>query len=144
MAKKTNKIVGYFKEVKSELKKVVWPSFKQVKNNTLIVIACVLIIGAFIWICDGIFSVSFGKIINRGQEETQVEQQVDENAGTTISPEEEAAFLETMGVKVDENGKYVDIETGAELTEEDLNARLEQLNAAMAGAAETDAEADAE
>ena len=144
MAKKTNRLVSYFKEVKSELKKVVWPSFKQVKNNTLIVIACVLIIGAFIWICDGIFSVSFGKIINRGQEETQVEQQVDENAGTTISPEEEAAFLETMGVKVDENGKYVDIETGAELTEEDLNARLEQLNAAMAGAAETDAEADAE
>ena len=144
MAKKTNKIVGYFKEVKSELKKVVWPSFKQVKNNTLIVIACVLIIGAFIWICDGIFSVSFGKIINRGQEETQVEQQVDENAGTTISPEEEAAFLETMGVKVDEEGKYLDIETGAELTEEDLNARLEELNAAMSAANATDAEADAE
>ena len=144
MAKKTNKLVNYFKEVKSELKKVVWPSFKQVKNNTLIVIACVLIIGAFIWICDGIFSVSFGKIINRGQEETQVEQQVDENAGTTISPEEEAAFLETMGVKVDEEGKYLDIETGAELTEEDLNARLEELNAAMSAANATDAEADAE
>ena len=144
MAKKTNRLVSYFKEVKSELKKVVWPSFKQVKNNTLIVIACVLIIGAFIWICDGIFSVSFGKIINRGQEETQVEQQVDENAGTTISPEEEAAFLETMGVKVDEEGKYLDIETGAELTEEDLNARLEELNAAMSAANATDAEADAE
>ena len=144
MAKKTNRLVNYFKEVKSELKKVVWPSFKQVKNNTLIVIACVLIIGAFIWICDGIFSVSFGKIINRGQEETQVEQQVDENAGTTISPEEEAAFLETMGVKVDEEGKYLDIETGAELTEEDLNARLEELNAAMSAANATDAEADAE
>ena len=144
MAKKTNRLVNYFKEVKSELKKVVWPSFKQVKNNTLIVIACVLIIGAFIWICDGIFSVSFGKIINRGQEDTQVEQQVDENAGTTISPEEEAAFLETMGVKVDEEGKYLDIETGAELTEEDLNARLEELNAAMSAANATDAEADAE
>ena len=144
MAKKTNRIVSYFKEVKSELKKVVWPSFKQVKNNTLIVIACVLIIGAFIWICDGIFSVSFGKIISRGQEDTQVEQQVDENAGTTISPEEEAAFLETMGVKVSEDGKYLDIETGVELTEEDLNARLEELNAAMSAANATDAEADAE
>ena len=146
MAKKTNRLVSYFKEVKSELKKVVWPSFKQVKNNTLIVIACVLIIGAFIWICDGVFSVSFGKIINRGQEETQVEQQIDENSATEISPEEEAAYLEAMGVKVDENGAYVDIETGAELGEEELNARLEQLNAALAGAAETvtDTEATAE
>ena len=44
-AKKQNKIVKFFKEVKSEMKKVVWPSKKQIVNNTLIVIAAVVIIG---------------------------------------------------------------------------------------------------
>ena len=58
----------------------------------------------------------------------------------------QAEALEAMGVKIDENGAYVDIETGAELGEEELNARLEQLNAAMSGATETvtDTEATAE
>ena len=42
----------YFRELKSELKKVVWPTPKQVVKNTLIVLACVLIVGVFIWIFD--------------------------------------------------------------------------------------------
>jgi len=39
-------------ELKVELKKVQWPSAKQTINNTLIVIACVVIVGLFIWIFD--------------------------------------------------------------------------------------------
>ena len=42
----------YFRELRSELKKVVWPTPKQVLKNTLIVLACVLIIGVFIWVFD--------------------------------------------------------------------------------------------
>ena len=42
----------YFRELRSELKKVVWPTPKQVVKNTLIVLACVLIVGVFIWIFD--------------------------------------------------------------------------------------------
>ncbi len=42
----------WLKEMKSELKKVQWPTRKQVINNTLIVIACVLVVGAFIWVFD--------------------------------------------------------------------------------------------
>ena len=42
----------YFRELRSELKKVVWPPPKQVLKNTLIVLACVLIIGVFIWVFD--------------------------------------------------------------------------------------------
>ena len=36
----------------SELKKVVWSTPKQVAKNTVIVIACVLIVGVFIWLFD--------------------------------------------------------------------------------------------
>ena len=56
--KKTEK-VGFFarvgkwlKEMKSELKKVQWPSRKQTINNTLIVIACIAVVGLFIWAFD--------------------------------------------------------------------------------------------
>lgn len=74
MAKKKGRLLNFFKEVKSELKKVTWPSFKQVKNNTLIVIACVLIIGVFIWILDAIFGLSLGKVIEKMQAPQAVEQ----------------------------------------------------------------------
>lgn len=62
---KSNRIVRFFKEVKSEIKKVVWPSKKQVIKNTLIVIAAVLIIGAFIWILDLLFKFGLDKLIAR-------------------------------------------------------------------------------
>ena len=39
-------------ELKVELKKVQWPSKKQTINNTLVVIACVAVVGLFIWIFD--------------------------------------------------------------------------------------------
>lgn len=42
----------WLKEMKSEMKKVQWPTRKQTINNTLIVIACVIVVGIFIWIFD--------------------------------------------------------------------------------------------
>ena len=58
-AKKQNFIVRawgaicrYFRELRSELKKVVWPTLPQVLKNTLIVAICVLAIGVFIWVFD--------------------------------------------------------------------------------------------
>ena len=45
-------ICRYFRELRSELKKVVWPTPKQVVKNTLIVLASVLVVGIFIWVFD--------------------------------------------------------------------------------------------
>ena len=45
-------ITRYFRELRSELKKVVWPTPRQVLKNTLIVLACVLVVGVFIWLFD--------------------------------------------------------------------------------------------
>ena len=42
----------WLKEMKSELKKVQWPTRKQTINNTLIVLACVVVVGLFIWVFD--------------------------------------------------------------------------------------------
>ena len=45
-------IARYFRELRSELKKVVWPTPKQVLKNTLIVLACIIIVGVFICLFD--------------------------------------------------------------------------------------------
>ena len=38
----------WFREMKSELKKVVWPSGKETMKNTGTVLLCSLVVGAFI------------------------------------------------------------------------------------------------
>lgn len=46
------RIVRYFKDYKSEIKKIVWPGWKDIAKNTFIVLVICLIIGAFIWVVD--------------------------------------------------------------------------------------------
>ena len=48
------RISRWFREMKSELKKVVWPTRSQMINNTLIVLACVLVVGICIWVFDAV------------------------------------------------------------------------------------------
>ena len=54
----------YFRELRSELKKVVWPTPKQVAKNTLIVLACVLVVGVFIWLFDFVANTGITALIN--------------------------------------------------------------------------------
>ena len=46
------RIGRWLRELKSELKKVQWPSRTHTINNTGIVIACVVVVGLFIWVFD--------------------------------------------------------------------------------------------
>ena len=46
------RIGKWFREMKSELKKVVWPSGKQLLNNTLVVLVSVLIVGIIVCLFD--------------------------------------------------------------------------------------------
>ena len=52
VAKKTRG--AWLREMKSELKKVTWPGKKTVLKNTGTVLLCSLLIGACIWIFDGV------------------------------------------------------------------------------------------
>ena len=49
---KSNKLFKFFKDLKAEFKKVVWPSKKQVVNNTGVVLTTIIISGLFIWALD--------------------------------------------------------------------------------------------
>lgn len=46
------RIKKWFREMKSELKKVVWPTGSQILNNTLVVLACVLVVGIIVCLLD--------------------------------------------------------------------------------------------
>ena len=49
-----SRIGKWFKDMKSELKKVQWPTRKQTINNTVIVIVCCIVVGIFIWLFDAL------------------------------------------------------------------------------------------
>lgn len=49
-----SRIAKWLRELKSELKKVQWPTTKQAVNNTIIVIVCVFVVGVFIWGFDAL------------------------------------------------------------------------------------------
>ena len=46
------RIGRWFREMRSELKKVQWPSAKQTAKHTGTVIVCVIVVGVFIWVFD--------------------------------------------------------------------------------------------
>lgn len=54
----------WFREMKSELKKVVWPTRKTVMANTGTVLLCSLLIGACIWIFDFVAVTAVQMIIS--------------------------------------------------------------------------------
>ncbi len=58
-----SRVKRFFRELKSELKKVAWPTKRQLINNTLIVLLCVLVVGVFIWVFDAVAGLSINGII---------------------------------------------------------------------------------
>ena len=62
MAKKENKSENklkkhFFKDFKAELKKVIWPTPKQLVNNTVAVATIVLITAAIVFVLDTVFDL---------------------------------------------------------------------------------------
>ena len=54
----------WFREMKSELKKVVWPNKQTVLKNTGTVLLCSIVIGAFIWAFDFVAVSAVQMILN--------------------------------------------------------------------------------
>ena len=54
----------WFREMKSELKKVIWPTPKKVVKNTGIVIMYTALIGACIWVFDGVAGLLIKTLLN--------------------------------------------------------------------------------
>jgi len=50
------KTTEFFANVKSELKKVTWPSRKDTYGSTIVVIVLVMVVAVFLWVIDSALS----------------------------------------------------------------------------------------
>ena len=57
-------VAKYFRELRSELKKVVWSTPQQVLKNAAIVACCVLAVGVFIWLFDFVANIGIDALIS--------------------------------------------------------------------------------
>ncbi|MBQ8107153.1 MAG: preprotein translocase subunit SecE [Ruminococcus sp.] len=65
--KKKGGIKQYFKELRSELKKVVWPTRKQVVNNTGVVLSVMAVMAVFLFAVDAGLGKIFEVLLSIGK-----------------------------------------------------------------------------
>ena len=96
-SKNENKVKKhFFKDFKAELKKVIWPTPKQLVNNTIAVITIVLITAAIVFVLDVVFDLgnkygitNLQSIVNEkfNPKEEKTETKTDTNASENKSEE---------------------------------------------------------
>ena len=64
--KQDNKIVKWFKDLKVEFKKVVWPTKKTVINNTSVVVSVIVASAILVGLIDQGFLAALRSIYNAG------------------------------------------------------------------------------
>ena len=101
----------FLKDVKAELKKVIWPTPKQLLNNTLAVIASVIIVGVIVFLLD----LCFEKINTFGIEKLKTVVQSSQNA--TLDDTTENSTVENLDA--DDNDTQENVEDSAETSSED-------------------------
>ena len=66
-------IVRFFKDLRGETKKIVWPGLKMIVKSTGVVLATVLILGAGVWVLDFATSGAITAVNNAANEVTEVQ-----------------------------------------------------------------------
>ena len=64
--KEVGKIRKWFKDLKIEVKKVVWPTKKTVLNNTSVVLSVIVAAAVFVGAIDQLFYAALRSIYNAG------------------------------------------------------------------------------
>ena len=113
-AKENKQNKHYFKDMKAELKKVVWPTPKQLVNNTAAVIAFTLIIAFIVFILDVCFDSlnKYGIVV--------LQEKVQSSYSSETSDEAEENVIDDTDIT---------IENGIQETESDQNAATGEENA---------------
>jgi len=65
LAEFSKKFVRFFKDIRTELKKVIWPTRKQLINSTISVLLICLLVGAVIWISDYVLGMLINWTLSR-------------------------------------------------------------------------------
>lgn len=81
----------FFKDFKAELKKVIWPTPKQIANSTVAVVTIVLITAAIVFVLDLVFDLfneyGINKLKSNIKNKVVVENVVDNNNENTTTEE---------------------------------------------------------
>ncbi|MCD8095112.1 MAG: preprotein translocase subunit SecE [Ruminococcus sp.] len=64
--KKKGGIRKYFRDLKSEIKKVVWPSRSKVVNNSGVVLVVIIAVGLFLFGVDSLLGVGVNALLSIG------------------------------------------------------------------------------
>ncbi len=116
---------SFFKDFKAELKRVVWPTPKQLINNTIAVVTIVLLTAAIVFVLDVVFEAINKHGINKVKEvmatnNTTIENSTTENGTSEESLDENNNTTEgnqTGEEKVPENNTTTEGENTTENTE---------------------------
>ena len=111
----TKKKKHFFKDMKTELKKVTWLTPKQLVNNTTAVIVMVIIIAAIVFVLDFVFE----NANNYGVEglKAVVQKEVTNTVETTEG--EDVTEIEGEEVTGEEEGEVLDADIPVEVTTTD-------------------------
>ena len=109
----------FFKDFKAELKKVIWPTPKQLVNNTVAVVTIVLITAVIVFVLDVVFESMNTYGINKLKElvstNTEVTNTVENtNTETTDSTENTESVDNTENVENAENQENTEGNTSSE------------------------------
>ena len=100
---KQNKEKTHFlKDVKAELKKVIWPTPKQLFNNTVAVIAIVIIVGVIVFLLDLCFEKANTFGVNKLKsivQSTQTNQETENTESTNTAEENTEVKANTESVE---------------------------------------------
>ncbi len=104
--KENNNKRHFFKDFKAELKKVIWPTPKQLVNNTIAVVTIVLITAVIVFALDLVFEVMNDYGINKlrdviSTQNTEVTDTNNENENTAVNETSDSNSEETN--KTDNN-----------------------------------------
>ena len=107
----------FFKDFKAELKKVIWPTPKQIVNNTIAVITIVLITAVIVFALDSIFDILNEQGINRLKANIKnkvvVENVTDQNSENTENTTEESTTENSDAEEQNSTENTVENETSA-------------------------------
>ena len=106
---------NFSRELKSEMKKVTWPTFKELVNSTSAVISIVIIVAVIVFILD----VCFENLNKFGVEKLKAFV-----SDETVQQEGEPISEDSIMLNTDENADGVEPEVNP--TETDVNTEIQQ------------------
>jgi preprotein translocase subunit SecE len=59
------KLMSFFRDVRSEMRKVVWPARAEVQSTTLVVLVTVFIFAAYFWLIDNVIGRAIEALLHK-------------------------------------------------------------------------------